>query len=168
MGVDRQRLDSEMEAERLALLRRRRHEKDTLLADEPPRALGAGIAVAALLLTAGVAASRAIRYQDTVVINLAVRSTETSPQGEAYLKDVTGVRAGQKVLLTIGEREVQGRVGGFLLVDKIGLYRVTVALPPDALSETDRTATPEIEGRIVTREARLFDRLFGFLRRMSG
>jgi hypothetical protein len=160
--------------------RRRAQLKDTLIPDEPPRALGLAIPVVAVLLILLLVTLRLVEYQDAVRVNLTLKTREPFGRayGEAYLQqgEAAAVRAEQIVdidLAGYGEakrRSLQARVGEITAFDMHSFYRVRVDLPPDfdvgSLSSAPRGPI-QVEAKILTQKKNLFDKLFGTFRGLS-
>jgi len=122
---------------------RRRISKDTLLSDEPPRALTVAIVLIAALLGILIAVCWSFEYEQTVPINLYVENSPPSGYALGYLPASSGVEVGQKVHLQPGSISSAGREATVAAVSeptKGGLYIVRVDLP-DSLRNLSATST---------------------------
>ena len=160
--------------------RRRAQSKDTLMPDEPPKALGLAIPVVAALLILLLTTLRFVEYQDAVRVNLTLKTKESfgSAYGEAYLhqREAAAVRTDQIVDINLGSyggakrRSLQAKVAEITTFDVQSFYRVRVDLPPDfdagALAGTP-PGSIQVEAKILTQRKNLFDKLFGAFRTLS-
>jgi hypothetical protein len=160
---------------------RRRVQKDALLAENPPRVLGAAIALVAILLALFIGSLRWVEYQETVPVNLTLKSVDQARPlcGEAYLQahEMAGVQTNQVVQLaslapTAGAPgHSEATVSEIRPVDENSLYVIRVELPAElATGSAGGSAFHEgmqIQGRIVTREHNLFEKLFSFFRTLA-
>jgi hypothetical protein len=160
--------------------RRRAQLKDTLMPDEPPRALGLAIPVVAVLLILLFATLRIVEYQDAVRVKLTLKTRESFGRayGEAYLQqgEASAVRAEQIVNIDLGgyggaqRRSLQAKVGEITAFDMQSFYRVRVDLPPDfeVGSLSGAPSGPiQVEAKILTQKRNLFEKLFGAFRGLS-
>ena len=156
--------------------RRRAQPKDTLMPDEPPKALGLAIPVVAALLILLLVTLRFVEYQDAVRVNLVLKTSFSSAYGEAYLRqgEAAAVRADQIVDIDLGSyggtkgRSLQAKVGEITTFDVPSFYRVRVELPPDFdVSALSGTSPIQVEAKILTQRKNLFDKLFGAFRVLS-
>ena len=160
--------------------RRRAQSKDTLMPDEPPRALGFAIPMIAVLFILLLVTLRLIEYQDAVRVSLTLKTRESFGRayGEAYLQqgEAAAVRAEQIVDVDLGAyggaktRWLHGKVGEITAFDIRPFYRVRVDLPPDFDVNSLPSASPgpiQVEAKILTQKKTLFDKLFGAFRIMS-
>lgn len=160
--------------------RRRAQVKDTLMPDEPPKALGLAIPVIAALLILLFVTLRHVEYQDAVRVSLILKTKESFGRayGEAYLQqgEAAAVSAEQTVDIDLGgyggakSRWLKAKVSEISAVDMPSFYRVRVDLPPDfdvsSLSGAPRGPI-QVEAKILTQRKNLFDKLFGAFRVLS-
>ncbi len=107
--------------------RRRGQRQDTLMPDEPPKALGLAIPLITALLVLLLVTLRLVEYQDAVRVSLTLKTRESfgPAYGEAYLQqgEAAAVRAEQIVDIDLGgygaakERSVQAKVGEITAFD---------------------------------------------------
>lgn len=160
--------------------RRRAPRQDTLMPDEPPKALGLAIPVITALLVLSLVALRLVEYQDAVRVSLTLKTRESFGRayGEAYLQqgEAAAVRAEQIVDIDLGGyggakgRRLQAKVGEITAFDPHAFYRVRVDLPPDFEVGSLSGAPPgpiQVEAKILTQKKNLFDKLFGAFRLLS-
>jgi hypothetical protein len=178
MSVTKRETKSDSNAKDPYLVYKRRIQKDTLLADNPPRALGAAMVIVAVLLGISVAALRWVEYQDTVPINLTLKTVDfgRTLYGEAYLQpqQLTEVQIEQVVQIDLGgipiseEGRPEATIKEIATVSENSLYVVRVAFPAElvASSGIGSTLQPgmQVQGKIVTQKQNLFDKLFSFFR----
>ncbi len=154
---------------------RRAQPKDTLMPEEPPKALGLAIPVVAALLIVLLMTLRFVEYQDAVRVNLTLKTKESlgSAYGEAYLqqREAAAVRANQIVDIDLGSYgSVQAKVGEITTFNVPSFYRVRVDLPPNFDVTALSGAAPgsiQVEAKILTQKKNLFDKLFGAFRVLS-
>ena len=160
--------------------RRRARPKDTLMPDEPPKALGLAIPVVAVLFILLLVTLRLVEYQDAVRVSLTLKTRESFGRayGEGYLQqgEAAAVRAEQIVDIDLGayggakRRRLQAKVGEITTFDVHPFHRVRVDLPPDFDVNSLSSAPPgpiPVEAKILTQKKTLFDKLFGAFRVMS-
>lgn len=160
--------------------RRRAPLKDTLMPDEPPKALGLAIPVVAAFLVLLFVTLRLVEYQDAVRVSLTLKTTESLGRayGEAYLQqaEAAAVHAEQIVDIDLGgyggakRRSLQAKVAEITAFDMHSFYRVRVDLPPDFNVGSLSGAPPDsiqVEAKILTQKKNLFDKLFGAFRVLS-
>lgn len=160
---------------------RRRVQKDTLLADNPPTSLGVGLVLVAVMLAAAVGSLRWIEYQETVPVSLTVKTTDggRTAHGEAYLRphEMQQVRQGQVVRIDWGGNlapqaaDAEASVGEIKTVGENELYAVRVELPTGSVEGSWVGPAPphgaQLQGKILTRKQNLLDKLFGFFRMIA-
>ena len=160
---------------------RRRVQKDTLLADNPPAALGVGLVLVAVVLAAAVGALRLVEYQETVPVSLKLESADggRTAYGEAYMRphEMTQVRAGQLVRLDWGRgpapagAPAEAVVGDIRAVSEGVLYAVRIDLPVRLAGGPGAGPAPapgaQVQGKILTQKQNLLDKLFGFFRMIA-
>ena len=158
--------------------RRRGPVKDTLMPDEPPKAIGFAIPVLAALFVLMLVALRFVEYQDAVRVSLTLKTKESFGRmyGEAYLPqgEAATVQAEQIVDIDLGgyggAQRLQAKVGEVTAFDVPSFYRVRVDLPADFDVNSLSSASPgpiQLEAKILTQKKTLFDKLFGAFRVMS-
>lgn len=157
-----------------ATQRIRQASADTLMQDRPPCFLGVGIFVIAMLVAVFTAWLQEFRWQEMAAVNLTIKpgnhAGELTGTGEISPADAAKVRGGQAVtilpngLSVLGSRS-QGRVSSVVPVSGGQTFRVDVNLPKSAVNDIAVQSGQRIEARIVVREIRIFDTLFGTYRR---
>lgn len=158
--------------------RRRAQLKDTLMPDEPPKAIGFAIPAVAVFFVLILVALRLVEYQDAVRVSLTLKTKESFGRmyGEAYLPqgEAATVQAEQIVNIDLGGyaggKRLQAKVGEIAAFDVPSLYRVRVDLPPDFDVNSLAATSPgpiQVEAKILTQKKTLFDKLFGAFRVMS-
>jgi hypothetical protein len=157
--------------------RRRRALKDTLMPDEPPKALGFAIPVVAVSLVLLLVTLRFVEYQDAVRVSLTLKTRESFSRayGEAFVQqsEAAAVQAEQLVDIDLGGygkakvRRLQAKVGEITAFETSSLYRVRIELPAD-FDVASLAGTPpgpiQLEAKILTQRRSLFDKLFGAFR----
>jgi hypothetical protein len=158
--------------------RRRREAKDTLLADEPPRGLGIGIGIVAVLLGAAVYFGWSFQYEETVPLGMVIQTDAASHQvyGTAYVQpqEMAQVKSGQPVEIELASYPagsygwLKGTVGGGFTETNEGLYLVRVDLGLEPVTSTGFhpafNKTHQAQGKIVVEKVRMFSRLFSLIR----
>ncbi|HKV37971.1 MAG TPA: hypothetical protein VJX67_02070, partial [Blastocatellia bacterium] len=154
--------------------RRRRESKDSLLADEPPRALGVAIALVGVLLCVAVYAGWSIQYEQTLPVSLELKVDESSRSvyGLTYLDagQMTQVHTGQLVEVELASYPAErygwiaGKVGAESAETRDGLHVVRVDLAAGAV--TNKGFHPILDnvrqgqGKIVVERVKLLARVF--------
>lgn len=152
---------------------RRRHNKDALLGDEPPRIIAVAIVLIAVMLSVLTAVCWSFEYEETVPILLGLGGEPKKRYAVGYLPSSVAVRSGQTVHLEPGSMQsatvgVEASVTGVSGPTSEGLYVVRVDLPDgDGISAPPNSGS-QIRGSLVTRKVRLFARLFGVFRNITG
>lgn len=161
-------------------IRRRDQTKDTLMPDEPPKALGLAIPVVAAFLILLLVTFRLVEYQDAVRVSLTLKTRESFGRayGEAYLQqgEAAAVHAEQIVDIDLGGyggakgRRLQAKVGEITAFEMHSFYRVRVDLPPDFDLGSLSGAPPgsiQVNAKILTQRKNLYEKLFGAFRILS-
>jgi hypothetical protein len=181
MTPGKQQVKSEAAAKDPYHAYRRRVQKDTLLADNPPPALGIGLVVIAVVLAAAVYALHWVEYQETVSVVLTLKTGDAAgaAYGETYMRpgEVTKVQAGQAVRLDWGRKpaaegaDAEATVGEVRAVGDGELYAVRVDLPPGQAEGPGVGPAPSpgarVQAKIITQKQNLLDKLFGFFRMIA-
>jgi hypothetical protein len=160
---------------------RRRVQKDTLLADNPPAALGVGLIIVAVVLAAAVGSLHWVEYQESVPLSITLKTADGghAAYGEAYLRpqEMARVCTGQVVLIDWGGHlapqaaSAQATVGEIRTVSENALYGVRVELPTGSVEGSWIGPAPPhgtlLQGKILTQKQTLLDKLFGFFRMIA-
>ena len=181
MKASKQQVKSDEAAKDPYLVYKRRVQKDTLLADNPPAALGVGLVIVAVVLAASVASLRWVEYQETVPVILTLKTADGAGAvyGEAYMRphEMTKVQTAQVVQIELGvSRAPEGvraeaTVGEIRTVSENALYAVRVDVPAELVEGSGvGPTTPQgvqVQGKILTQKQNLLDKLFGFFRMIA-
>jgi hypothetical protein len=174
MGTDQPQIVAGLEgANRLERARRPRI-KDSLLAENPPRILGAAILLIAALLVMAAAAARNIEYEESIPISVVLKADEMSgfAYGEGLLpqSQAAKVKPDQPILMELAPPSgadnvlIEGQVSQVTMTRQNSLYQVRVKLPANFNSNQEnarilRQEAPA-QGRIITGRGKLFRRMF--------
>ncbi len=148
--------------------------KDSLLAENPPRILGAAILLIAALLVMAAVAARNIEYQETIPISLVLREDEISGSayGEGLLpqSQAAKVKPDQPIFMELAPPSsadnilIEGQVSRVTMTCQNSMYQVRVKLPANFNSDRENTRIlrqeTRAQGRIITWRGKLFRRMF--------
>jgi hypothetical protein len=154
---------------------RRRENKDTLLADEPPRALGLLIAAVAVLLAVAVVIGWPMTYQQTLAVTVDLRADAGQHlHGLAWLpaEQIVQVRDGQRVVVDLqaaaGYSKIAGQIAEVSPEAKDGLYEVRIEFPDaqliSAFLDQGQFRGGQDQATIFTQKIRVFVRVFSVFR----
>ncbi|HEY6330265.1 MAG TPA: hypothetical protein VI756_13075 [Blastocatellia bacterium] len=162
---------------------RRREAKDTLLADEPPRALGISIVTVAVLLGTAVFLAWSMSYQTKIDVMVALEPAGGGAlDGRALLPadQIARVQEDQRVTLDYPssnrDSRIVGRVTGVAPDTTTGLYQVHIEFPPgpdaidngiNAALKHARSSGGQIPATIFTQKVKVFARVFEVFRGLS-
>lgn len=181
MSIAKEQIKTDAAVKDPYLIYKRRIQKDTLLADNPPRSLGIAIPVVAVLLAISMTTLRWIEYQETVPINLTMRTIDSAHTiyGEAYLRpaEMINVQVQQVVQMELSRNPLpeKGRseatVSEIKTVSENALYLVRVDVPAELVASSGINSNfqegMQVQGKIVTQKKNLFDKLFSFFRMIA-
>jgi hypothetical protein len=151
---------------------RRRHGKDALLGDEPPRLIAVTIVFIAVMLSVLTAVCWSFEYEETVPIVLGPGGEPHTDYRVGYLPATVDVKSGQTVHLEPGSMQspsvsVEATVTGVSGPTSDGLFIVRVEFPDVAGISQPQNSESQIRGVLVTKKVRLFARLFGVFRNIT-
>ncbi len=163
------------------LVFKRRVQKDTLLAENPPRSLGIGMVIVAIVLGISVATLRWIEYQESVPINLTLKTVDTGRTiyGEGFLRpqEMSQVQPRLIVQLELTPNKVAGTdhseatISEIKTISENSLYSIRVDLPSELVASSGINSTfhegMQVQAKIFTEKKNLFDKLFTFFRMIA-
>lgn len=181
MSIAKEQVKSDSAVKDPYLIYKRRIQKDTLLADNPPRSLGLAIPLVAVLLAISVTTLRWVEYQETVPINLTMRTVDSAHTiyGEAYMRpaEMSKVQVEQVVQIELSRNpspengRAEARVSEIKVFSENALYLVRVDVPAELFASSGINSTfqegMQVQGKIVTQKQNLFDKLFSFFRMIA-
>ena len=163
------------------LVFKRRVQKDTLLAENPPRSLGIGMVVVAIVLGISVATLRWIEYQESVPINLTLKTVDAGRTiyGEGFLRpqEMSKVQPRLIVQLELAPNKAavtnhsEATISEIKTISENSLYSIRVDLPSELVAGSGINSTfhegMQVQGKIFTEKKNLFDKLFTFFRMIA-
>jgi hypothetical protein len=181
MSATKQRVKPDPDAKDPYLVFKRRVLKDTLLAENPPRALGIGMAAVAIVLGISVSALRWVEYQETVPVNLTLKTVDAGRTiyGEGFLQPdkMSQIQTRLVVQLELSPNEVavsnysEATISEIKTIGENSLYAIQVDLPAELIASSGLNSTfhegMQVQGKILTQKKNLFDKLFSFFRMIA-